>query len=222
MHTMGKLACLAALLFWTLLVPWMPQTTGLPKHRVLEMLVFWSGWGLLLAGIGLRPTSAAIETCNHWGHWSARLAAVGVLIAAWACLLSLTNLLFSSLQGAGIRPPGMHSGEILPPSMVDLLDYLLLSLLIPSLLMQIPWLFVAPPLARAQATAIRPLRLFLLVSLGLGFLAFGLTCVMFLADRWYALFCVVVTWLASWLFILLAYENHLWAKVPGEEHEPKQ
>lgn len=212
MRLIGQLACLAALLLWTLLVPWMPQVTGLPKHRVLEMLVFWSGWGMLLVGIWLRPASAATEPGNHTGHWSARLAAAGILLAAWACLLSLTNLLFTSVQGAGIRVPGFDRSEILLPNSAFILDYVLLALLVPSLLLQIPWLFVAHSLISGQTPAIRPLRLVLLVLFGLGLLAFGLTCVMFLADRWYALLCVVVTWLGSWPFILLAYEHHLWAK----------
>ena len=219
MHLMGQLACLAALLLWTLLVPWMPQVTGLPKHRVLEMLVFWSGWGLLLVGIWLRPAAAAIEPGNHSGHWSARLAATGILLAAWACLLSLTNLLFSSVQGAGIRVPGFDRAEILLPDSAFILDYVLLAFFVPSLLWQIPWLFVAHPLSSGQANPIRPLRLILLVFFGLGLGAFGLTCLMFLANRWYALFCVIVTWLASWLFILLAYEHYLWAKGPPSDHD---
>lgn len=198
-------ACIGGLLLLCVVVPLVPQRTGLPRFRVVEMGLFWLGQSLVIYGSGAAlRAAAATNPANQPGpsRTAMLLASVGVLIATLTCLLALTNLLATSLQGAGLQSAGLRPGRLYPKE----LGYALALPLLTAVALQIPLAWVPkgvawPPLPLAHTSTARMLGFSLLAILFVGFAG---SCLLFLIDRWFALVSVAATWTAGSVFVLLA------------------
>lgn len=203
-------ACIGGLLLLCVVVPLVPQRTGLPRFRVVEMGLLWLGQALVIYGSGAAlKAAAATNPSNQPGssRTAMLLASIGVLIAALTCLLALTNLLATSLQGAGLQSAGLRPGRFYPKEF----GYGLALPLITAVVLQIPLAWGlkgagGPPLPLAHANPARTLGFSLLVILFIGFAG---SCLLFFMDRWFALVSVAATWVAGSVFVLLAVSQLL-------------
>lgn len=203
---LGQILCIAGILVLSPFVPLMPQVTGLPKHRIVEMLVFWLGFGLLVCGCG-QSLGATPRPLNPDGRRT--LAAMGTAVAVLVCVVALTNLFFSSLQGIGFRPPGAHSDTLYPREF----GYILFVPFLASLGCQLPLLTIGKsPFLTPSTTRWRVARLILLPFLAILFLFFCGSCLLFLLNRWYAVASVGVTWVAGFVSLALAVDQIVWAR----------
>ena len=204
---LGQIAALAGSGLLLIFVPFMPTVWGLPRGRVAEMCVFWGGWCLLLFGVEA-SRSSFVQSCRlgllspvqvRIGTYSAASAVLGAV----ACLVTLSLLLFTSLVGAGIFDDGDNVAHM--PSPIRLLVTLPL---LPTFLLQAASLgMLKLPAAQMQPASgrrVRPLLLALLFLIGA---LFAGSLLMFLANRWFALFTVVATWLAQLLFVALSVDH---------------
>lgn len=207
----GQLLCLAGMLLLLAFVPFMPQVTGLPRHRAAEMCVFWGAQWQLVIGMELRLRAVAATQARNLVP-----AGVGVLLAFAVCFISLSNLTFSSLQGAGLRIPGAHSGRLFPEEA----GYLLAIPLFVSIGLQLPVRGSArkyemtPVAIRSPRTARTVLHVLLLTFLAM----FGATILLLVIDRWYVVASVVTTWMATILFLGLGIEQLAFAKSNNQVH----
>ena len=203
----GQIAAVAGSGLLLIFVPFMPSVWGLPRERVAETSVFWVGQCLVLFGLEASLASI-VHNCRNGllPPGAPRIgvyAAASVVLGAASCLITLSILLITSLDGAGIIPDNdLVSGM---PSPVRYAAAL------PLLLMLVSQCFCLGTL-RLPATGSQPppgraARTILLVLLLLALMLFAGALLLFLVDRWFALFTVVVTWLAQWLFVALAIEQ---------------
>jgi len=198
-------------------VPFMPQVTGLPRHRVAEMCLFWVAQWMMVFGLrtSLRARSTVLVSSER-RRADSLIASAGVLLAIVVCLIALSNLTVSSVQGAGFRPLGTHSRSMLPRAVC----YALSLPLIVAMAMQIP-LFSS--LNECGATAPnndrRLLRKMLLIGLFMLMTGFAFTCLLAAVDRWLVLATVITTMLSSFLFVAVAIEQLVWARTLDEQED---
>ena len=206
----GQCLSLAGMMLLLAFVPFMPQVIGLPRHRVGEMCVFWAAQWMMVLGLrsSLRARSTAVVSSGRQ-RYDSTLAAGGVLLAIVVCTLALGNLTFSSFQGAGFRPLGVHSGRAFPREV----SYALALPLIVAMAMQIP-LFGS--LNECGATAPnndrRIFRKVLLIGLFIVMTGFAFTCLTAALDRWFVLATVAATMLSSFLFVPVGFEQLVWSR----------
>lgn len=202
---LGPLSSLGGLLSLLVFVPFMPQVSGLPRDRVWEMAVFWLGQTLLVVGHNVAckvnvKDGAALEVLGR----RSTLAGVGGVMASLVCIVAASNLLFSSVQGVGVRMPGLHSSVLYP----DEFGYALACPLLIAFVLQLPLMRSAPDGALNEAPRERRLARTLLQLGVLFFLMMTLgSLLLFVADRWYAILTVLATWFSVWFFIGLAIEQ---------------
>lgn len=200
---LGQALCIVGIVLLLAFVPITPRVTGLPKHRIVEALLFWTSFGLLIVGGG-----QALGAASHDPDARRRaiLAAVGAAIAMFICVVALTNLLYSSLQGVGLRPPGMYSGRLYPRAF----GYGLFVPLGLALGCQLPLLglkrFASPPVFPTRRRVARQIFLVLLIAL---LFLFGGACLLFVLNRSFAALAIGVTWFASLVVSAIAMEQIL-------------
>lgn len=213
----GQLICLAGLLLLLVFVPFTPSVTGLPRHRVTEMCIFWIGQWMLMIGMGFTlRASATRQGLPVTQGRNLVLAAIGVLIAVAMCFISLSNLTFSSIQGAGLRMPGLHWGRLFPRE----LGYLLGIPLLLSFCLQMPILVSVGSVTKngtnaAEKLPRRPARAALRILLVILLAMFGMTILLFMMDRWFAVASVVISWIATIVFFCVGIEQVAAAKSKG-------
>lgn len=203
----GQLAAVAGSGLLLIFVPFMPSVWGLPRERVAEMSVFWIGQYLLLFGLESSLPSV-VQSCRSGllsptGRRIAVYAMASTILSTAACLIVLSILLITSLDGAGMPIDAGFLSNMWSP-----LRYAIALPLLPTFvcqclslgLVRLPASGDQPPLRRGARSILLPL-LFFAAALFAGAL------LLFLVDRWFALFVVVATWLAQWLFIGLTMEQ---------------
>jgi hypothetical protein len=204
---LGQLAAVAGSGLLLIFVPFMPSVWGLPRERVAEMCVFWVGSCLLLCGLeaGL---AAFIQNCRN-ASLTAFARRIGVYAVASAilgtasCLATLSILLITSLDGAGLIP----DDELVSGLRRPLRYAVALPLLVTFVCQCLSLGTLRMPPASSQPAPRRTMRTCLLVLLVLALLAFAGALLLFLANRWFAMYVVVVTWLTQCLFVALAIEQ---------------
>lgn len=204
----GQLVCFTTLLVLTGSVPFLPRVWGLPPHRVAEMGLFWTAqWSLVLGmGLSLHATDGAPSNGTRI------LAAVGVLIALAVCWLALTNLLYSSLWGAGMMGAD-RPGRLFPKE----LGYALAVPLLLATASQLPMLLLLAARPPATPPRQRTGRLVLQLLLLLLFLLAGVSGLIFFVERWFAVVTVGLTWLAGPLFLALGVQQVFQARSRSDE-----
>ena len=220
----GLLASVAGLLLLFAFVPGMPRTTGVPPHRMLEMFIFWAGQWLAILGVGQMLATTSVHRAmakKSFAHLASLAAALGVLIAVLICLLSLTNLLHSTISGTRLgyellEPLRLRSATLFPRE-VGYFFYLPLGL---ALVAQFPLLGCLGQRRPLLAEPTRPRYGRLIVHFVLlGLLLFFLTmCLMAAMERSFLVGCVATTWIGSFLFVLLAIDQVYWSLPEREAH----
>jgi hypothetical protein len=213
----GQLTALAGCVLLLVFVPFMPRGWGLPRERVAEMCVFWVGECLLL--FGLNASLEALVQDHHGGGRAGALHLFGVLAAGsgvfgtLSCLLTLSILLTTSLDGAGII------GDLdIFTGMPKAVGYLISLPLLPMFICQLLLLgFSGAPAVESRPAPSRAALPFLRVMLFFAILLFAGACFLFLANRWFAVLAVAATWLAQWLFVAMSIEllAYLTRELPG-------
>ena len=221
----GLLASVAGLLLLFAFVPGMPRTLGVPPHRVVEMFIFWAGEWLAILGVGQMLAATSVQRTlvkRGFTHVASLAAALGVLVAVLICLLSLTNLLHSTMSGTRLRhdllEPLQLRFTILLPREAGYIFYPALAL---AVVAQLPLLgclghrspFLAEP---ARPRYGRLILQFVLVGL---FLFFLTMCLMASMERSFLVGCVATTWMASFLFVLLAIDQVYWSLPENEAQQ---
>lgn len=202
-NLLGRFLCLMGLLLLTVFVPIIPDVAGIPLlDRIRETLIFWVGLGMAVFGRrvpAISQTGEADAARLRIDATAAILASLGVVLATFVCVVALTNLLYSTLWGAGIlRLPQMmtlYRGEY---------GYFAVVPLLLAVLWQLPLLWrsktAADALGRPGCNA---LRLACLVA----FVAFLLCVPMALAARRLIVLAVTMTWFGGLLFFTAACEQ---------------
>jgi hypothetical protein len=211
----------AATIILLAILPWRPVSLGVPYARIQETGAVWIAYTLLLWGMG-RARSGIGSLAGDGAH-ARRLkaglnAASGAMcLTALTTLISLTSILATTLEGARFISLPFGRSELYPSELnYSLAAPLALALLCHGalLVMQLPASGASP--WPAATSVVRPL---LLVVLGVLLALFLLTALGSVADRWFVVGAVVVTWIASWFFLGLAIEQLIWSTtlpLPGE------
>lgn len=202
------------------LVTLTPQRTGLPAHRIVEMGLFWIGLSLCVIGAGKCMNAAAASPTPSRADAAPDaiiLAAVGLLVALVASALSLTNLLFTTLQGARILDLGMRPTTLYPREV----GYAMLAPFLFGGALHVPMLRQvfssdSVPAAPRRPKALRVVGAVLLAGLFVVFLGTGLISVL---DRRFQAASVGVTWVAGLGFVAMACERVIWAVTRGQRAE---
>lgn len=197
----GPVACMSGLLVLSATIPFVPQRFGLPAHRIVEMTLFWIGLSLVLLGSGRSFTAATTREHETVVKAARILATLGTLLAVTISLISLTNLLFTSLWGARLVLADRGPVYLYP----KVIGYALAIPLLFALALQ-------APLGLILATTIpqpKPLRIVgiahlavVIALLGL-FLVFVGTCGLAVVDRRFAVASVATTWLAGLMTLVV-------------------
>jgi len=204
----GQLLCIFGLLLLLAVVPFLPRVSGLPRHRIVEMIVFWAAQWVLVLGMGISLSASASDVEIDPGNRRRVVAALGVLLALFTCFIALSNLAYTSLQGAGWHS-GLRPGRLFPRE----LGYFLSIPLLLAVACQLPILGLLR--SRSEAAIVHErtrigrlvLQILLLALFGL----FAASCMIFFVDRWFAIIGVVITWLSSFLFLGLGCQQVAWA-----------
>lgn len=208
---LGQLLCLMAMSLLLVCVPFMPRVTGLPRERVAEMAIFWIALWLMLQG-SWTAVDGAGGTPRRPLNSGQLAAGSGVFVTTLVCTFVLTHLLITSIDGAGIRVPGLPRGRSIPRE----LGYSLAVPLLLGMALQIPLLRSGGRDSRDFGQGQRPprrvVRLLLELGIGLLLIAFAGSVAIFLADRWYAVISVVVTWASGLGYLALASEHAIWSR----------
>ena len=209
----GQMLCVGAVVVLLAILPWRPASAGVPYARMQETAAVWIAYGLMILGMGTARSSigSLARDVPQAKRLKAGLNAAsgGMCLSALAAIVSLSSILVTTLKGARILDLP-YGGSYLYPSE---LNYALVLPLCFALLchgavvvMQLPGNLTSPS---SSGTSIG--RRLLLAVLGLLLLIYLMTALGSLADRWFVVGAVVVTWLASWVFLGLAIEQLFWS-----------
>jgi hypothetical protein len=213
--------CAGAVIVLLMILPWRPKSTGVPYTRIQETAAVWIGYALLSWGMGRARSSVgslAGDVPDAIRLRAGLNAASGAMcLTALATIVSLTSILVTTLEGAAfialpygrtqLYPSEFNYALVLPLGLALLCHVAVIA-------MQLPLDIAAKP---PQVTSVA--RLFLLLVLGLLLAVFLLAALGAIADRWFVVGAVVVTWIASWVFLGVAIEQVTWSAslpLPGE------
>jgi hypothetical protein len=204
-----------ALLLLAVVAGLFPRVSGSYPYRPAEMLGFWLGFALILAGLRLtRSTLSLLYHPSPGGSTTpnAAGASLAVLVGVLVCLFSLLNFFYTTLWGLRLLPEGVFGGRQLIPSGMGV-AWMALPLLITAAC-QLPLLLRS---AKASGAAPLPMQrpgvlfwLALAASVPL-FILFVLTSLASLANRHALAIVVGVTLLESLVMALVALEQFVWS-----------
>lgn len=219
----GQMWCVGATIVLLSILPWRPTSAGVPYARMQETAAVWVAYALLIWGMG--RTRASIGALAGDVVQAKRLkaglnaASGGMCLAALATIVSLTSILSTTLVGARFIALPNGGYDLYPPEFNYALTLPLGFALLchgADVVTQLPGNLTSSWPSRTSIG-----RILILVILGVLLAIYLMTALGSIADRGFVVGAVVVTWIASWVFLGLAIEQLCWsASLPLPSESP--
>jgi hypothetical protein len=179
------------------------------------MTLFWIGLALILFGSSLSFIVGANREHERAVRGAKLLASLGTLLAVTICLVSLTNLLFTSLWGARLLLVDRGPVYLYPKG----IGYALAIPLLIALALQVPlgWILAASGRRPTPLPPVGIVHLAIVVILMGLFIVFVGTCGLALVDRRFAVASVATTWLAGLVIMVITCGQFAWTLGQGQQ-----